>query len=271
MKSRKHPGRSIFMAFIVIFLYAPILYTIIFSFNSSKSLTTFSGFSLKWYAKMFQTKSMMEALAYTIVVALLATIISTFVGTITAIGLSKSRKVMRNVVEQVNQLPIMNPEIVTAIGLLMLFSALHISKGFVTMLLAHIMFCIPYVILSIMPKLRSLNPNLAEAAMDLGATPWQALTKVIVPECMPGIISGALIAFTMSFDDFVISYFVTGNGVSNISILVYTEARRINPSINALSTLIVLIISVCLLFANVIPVMKERKIKKEELKAKIAE
>lgn len=259
MMKTKKPFRSFFMALIVIFLYAPIVYTIFFSFNSSKSLTKFTGFSLKWYEKMFQTKSMMEALIYTIVVAILATIISTVVGTITAIGLSKSRKMVKNVVEQVNQLPIMNPEIVTAIGLLMLFSAFHIPKGFLTMLLAHIMFCIPYVILSIMPKLRSLNPNLAEAAMDLGATPWQALVKVIVPECMPGIISGALIAFTMSFDDFVISYFVTGNGVTNISILVYTEARRINPSINALSTLIVVIISITLLFANVIPMMKERK------------
>ncbi len=259
---KKKPLRSVFMAFIVIFLYAPILYTIIFSFNSSKSLTKFTGFSLKWYEKMFETNSMMEALFYTILVAVIATIVSTIVGTITAIGLSKSRKIMKNVVEQVNQLPIMNPEIVTAIGLLMLFSALHIGKGLVTMLLAHIMFCIPYVILSIMPKLRSLNPNLAEAAMDLGATPWQALIKVIVPECMPGIISGALIAFTMSFDDFVISYFVTGNGVSNISILVYTEARRINPSINALSTLIVVIISVTLLLANIVPSLKDKKIKK---------
>ncbi len=139
------------------------------------------------------------------------------------------------------------------------------------MLLAHIMFCIPYVILSIMPKLRTLNPNLAEAAMDLGATPWQALTKVIVPQCMPGIISGALIAFTMSFDDFVISYFVSGNGVTNISILVYTESRRINPSINALSTLIVVIITVCLLTANVVPMMKEKRLKAQEMKAKIAE
>jgi len=263
MKKKKQPLRTIFMALIVIFLYAPIVYTIVFSFNSSKSLTRFTGFSLKWYEKMFQTNSMMEALFYTIAVAVLATVISTIVGTITAIGLSKSRKVMKNTVEQVNQLPIMNPEIVTAIGLLMLFSALHLSKGFVTMLLAHIMFCIPYVILSIMPKLRSLNPNLAEAAMDLGATPWQALVKVIVPECMPGIISGALIAFTMSFDDFVISYFVTGNGVSNISILVYTEARRINPSINALSTLIVVIITITLLLANIIPVMKERNSTKD--------
>jgi len=264
MKKKKYVFSKIFLGLMVGFLYAPILYTIVFSFNESKSLTKFTGFSLKWYEKMFSSNTMMEAVIYTILCAVLATIISTVAGTITAIGLSKSKKVVKGVVEQVNQLPIMNPEIVTAIGLLMLFSAVHIKKGFLTMLLAHIMFCIPYVILSIMPKLRSLNPNIAEAAMDLGATPWQALVKVIVPQCMPGIISGALIAFTMSFDDFVISYFVTGNGVSNISILVYSEARRINPSINALSTLIVLIITVALVLANVIPALREKRIKKAQ-------
>ena len=259
MKNKKHIGSNIFMVLIVIFLYAPIVYTIIFSFNDSKSLTKFAGFSLRWYEKMFSDRSMMEALFYTIACAIIATVISTIVGTITAIGLSKSRKIVKNMVEQVNQLPIMNPEIVTAIGLLMLFSFAHIEKGFFTMVLAHIMFCIPYVILSVMPKLRTLNPNLAEAAMDLGCTPWQALVKVIVPQCLPGIISGALIAFTMSFDDFVISYFVTGNGVSNISILVYTESRRVNPSINALSTLIVAIITVSLILVNVIPGILAKK------------
>ena len=258
-KKKKKIGSTVFMVLMVLFLYAPIIYTIVFSFNEGKSLTNFTGFSLKWYSKMFANKTMMESLFYTIACAVLATAISTVVGTITAIGLSKSRRAVKSVVEQLNQLPIMNPEIVTAIGLLMLFSAIHIEKGFFTMLIAHIMFCIPYVILSVMPKLRTLNPNIAEAAMDLGATPWQALTKVIVPQCMPGIISGALIAFTMSFDDFVISYFVTGNGVSNISILVYTESRRVNPSINALSTLIVLIITVALILVNVIPSIASKK------------
>ena len=156
----------------------------------------------------------------------------------------------------------MNPEIVTAIGLLMFFSALSVNKGFVTLLLAHVMFCTPYVMLSVTPKLRSLDPNLADAAMDLGATPWQALVKVIVPQVMPGIISGALIAFTMSFDDFVISYFVTGNGVSNISILVYTMSKRVNPSINALSTLVIFIITAVLIIVNIIPVLRDRRRKK---------
>lgn len=252
-------GGKILLAATMIFFYLPILYIIVFSFNDSRSLTKLGGFSLRWYEKMFADSTMMEAVGYTIVIALLATIISTIAGTLAAIGLSRSRKVLRNIVEQVNNLPIMNPEIVTAIGLLMFFSAIGIKKGFLTLLLAHIMFCTPYVMLSVSPKLRSLDPNLADAALDLGATPIQALTKVIVPQIMPGIVSGALIAFTMSFDDFIISYFVTGNGVQNISILVYTMSKRINPSINALSTLVILLITVGLILANVVPILKEKK------------
>ena len=264
-RKRKRIFGACIMGFLVAFFYAPILYMIIYSFNDSRSLTKFSGFSLQWYEKMFNDSTMMESLFYTIAIAVLATVISTFVGTITAIGLSKSKRILKNIVEQVNQIPIMNPEIVTAIGLLMFFSAIHVRKGFMTLLLAHIMFCVPYVILSIMPKLRSLNPNLMEAAMDLGATPWQALTKVVVPQIMPGIVSGALIAFTMSFDDFIISYFVTGNGVSNISITVYTMSKRVNPSINALSTLIIVILTVVLVIMNVVPAMIERGKKKRIL------
>lgn len=246
------------MALLLVFFYAPILFMIIFSFNSSKSLTHFTGFSLRWYEAMLKNHGMMESLYVTIIVALLATIISTIVGTITAIGLSKSKKVLRAFVSQVNDFPIMNPEIVTAIGLMLLFITFQIEKGFVTLLLAHIAFCIPYVILSIMPKIKSLDPNLADAAMDLGATPWQALVKVIVPQIMPGIVSGALIAFTMSFDDFVISYFVTGQGVKNLSIMVYTMSKRINPSVNAISTLVVLLITITLTIVNVLPMIRKK-------------
>ena len=231
---------------------------IIFSFNSSKSLTHFTGFSLRWYEAMLKNHGLMESLYVTIIIALLATIISTIVGTITAIGLSKSKKVLRAFVSQVNDFPIMNPEIVTAIGLMLLFITFQIEKGFVTLLLAHIAFCIPYVILSIMPKIKSLDPNLADAAMDLGATPWQALVKVIVPQIMPGIVSGALIAFTMSFDDFVISYFVTGQGVKNLSIMVYTMSKRINPSVNAISTVVVLLITITLIIVNVLPMIRKK-------------
>ena len=246
------------MALLLVFFYAPILFMIIFSFNSSKSLTHFTGFSLCWYEAMLKNHGMMESLNVTIIIALLATIISTIIGTITAIGLSKSKKVLRAFVSQVNDFPIMNPEIVTAIGLMLLFITFQIEKGFVTLLLAHIAFCIPYVILSIMPKIKSLDPNLADAAMDLGATPWQALVKVIVPQIMPGIVSGALIAFTMSFDDFVISYFVTGQGVKNLSIMVYTMSKRINPSVNAISTLVVLLITITLIIVNVLPMIRKK-------------
>lgn len=246
------------MALLLVFFYAPILFMIIFSFNSSKSLTHFTGFSLRWYEAMLKNHGMMESLYVTIIIALLATIISTIIGTITAIGLSKSKKVLRAFVSQVNDFPIMNPEIVTAIGLMLLFITFQIEKGFVTLLLAHIAFCIPYVILSIMPKIKSLDPNLADAAMDLGARPWQALVKVIVPQIMPGIVSGALIAFTMSFDDFVISYFVTGQGVKNLSIMVYTMSKRINPSVNAISTLVVLLITITLTIVNVLPMIRKK-------------
>ena len=258
-KSKHSLASKILLGLTVLFFYLPIIYIVVFSFNDSRSLTHFSGFSLQWYEKMFSDRTMMEAVGYTIFVAVVATIVSTVVGTLAAIGLSRSRKLLRNVVEQVNNLPVMNPEIVTAIGLLMFFSSLGVSKGLTTMLLAHIMFCTPYVILSVTPKLRSLDPNLADAALDLGATPLQALTKVIVPQIMPGIISGALIAFTMSFDDFVISYFVTGNGVNNISILVYTMSKRVNPSINALSTLVITLITVTLVIVNVVPIIREKR------------
>lgn len=262
MKESKGFFRKGYLALLTIFFYLPIVYTVVFSFNSSRSLTHFDGFSFRWYEKMFHDASMMQSIFYTIAIAVLATLISTVIGTITAIGLSKSRHIVRSVVEQVNDLPIMNPEIVTAIGLLMFFSALGARKGFGTMLLAHVMFCTPYVILSVSPKLRSLDPNLADAALDLGATPWQALIKVIVPQIRPGIVAGALIAFTMSFDDFIISYFVTGNGVNNISIMVYTMSKRVNPSINALSTVIIVIITAVLLLANIVPLIREKKERK---------
>ena len=259
MKKKTSVGSKIILTLTMLFFYLPILYIIIFSFNDSRSLTKFSGFSLRWYEKMFADSTMMEAVLYTVIIAVIATVVATVVGTITAIGLSKSRKVVQKMVERINDLPVMNPDIVTAISLLMFFSVLTVKKGFGTLLIAHIMFCIPYVMLSVTPKLRSLDPNLIDAAMDLGATPFQALTKVIVPQIKPGIVSGALIAFTMSFDDFVISYFTTGNGVNNISILVYTMSKRVNPSINALSTIVILLITLVLGVVNIVPIVREKR------------
>lgn len=250
------------IALAIIFFYLPILLMILLSFNDSRSLSSWQGFSLQWYQQLFRDREVVQAVVNTIAVACISTVISTIVGTLTAIGISKSGKFLREIVLNINNLPILNPEIVTAIGMMLLFSSLGLSKGFWTVLIAHIAFCIPYVILSVLPKLRSLDDNVAEAALDLGATPWQALRKVIVPQIMPGIISGALIAFTMSFDDFVITYFVTGNGFKNISILVYTMSKRINPTINALSSILVLIITIVLVLINVLPLIKNRKERK---------
>ena len=261
---KKNIFQKIYLGLILLFFYFPIAYVILFSFNESKSLTSFTGFSLKWYDKLFASRTMMESVYYSVMVAVIATIVSTIIGTIVAIGLSKSNKVVKEIVTQVNNLPMLNPDIVTAIGLMLFFSTLNIPTGFGTMLLAHIIFCIPYVILSIMPKLRQLDDNLAEAALDLGCTPFQALYKVILPQIKEGIVSGALIAFTMSFDDFVISYFTTGPGVSNISIMVYSSVKRINPSVNALSTLIVVAITIILIIKNLLPQLSNIRRKKHE-------
>ncbi len=263
MKNKKIFSK-IFLTIVMLFFYLPIIYVVFFSFNESRSLTHFTGFSLKWYEKMFNNRMMMESVYYTVVIAVIATIVSTIIGTITAIGLSKSKRIVRELVTQTNNLPMLNPEIVTAIGLMLFFKSLNMQTGFVTLLLAHIIFCIPYVILSIMPKLRQLDDNIAEAALDLGCTPFQALYKVIIPQILPGIVSGALIAFTMSFDDFIISYFVTGPGINNISTFVYSSVKRINPSVNALSALIIFAITVILIIINVVPYLKEKRMKKAQ-------
>lgn len=264
MKKKKGLFSKVFFWVVMAFFYLPIIYVVFFSFNSSKSLSHFSGFSLKWYESMFNNRNIMEAIFYTVLCAVLATLISTIIGTITAIALSKNRKVVRELVTQVNNLPMLNPEIVTAIGFMLFFASLGIQTGFMTMLLAHVAFCIPYVILSIMPRLRRLDPNMAEAALDLGCTPWQAMWKVIIPQIKGGIIAGALVAFSMSFDDFVISMFTTGPGVSNISIYVYSSVKRVNPTINALSAIIVYVVTAVLILVNVIPMIKDRRKKKNE-------
>ena len=253
MKKSKGTILKIILGLVLLFLYLPIVYTIVFSFNSSKSLSVFKGFSLKWYEKMFNSGEIMDAIFYTIIVAVLTTVISTVVGTITAIGMSKSKKVIRKSIEQINDFPIMNPEIVTAIGLLMFFSAVAIRKGFVTMLLAHIMFCIPYVILSIMPKLRSLDPNLIDAALDLGATPMQALWKVIIPEVRPGMISGFMLALTLSIDDFAVTVFTIGNqGLETLSTYIYADARKggLTPELRPLSAIIFVVVLALLIAIN---------------------
>lgn len=209
------------------------------------------GFTFKWYKSLIHNESIMSALYYTVIVALLSSVIATVIGTISAIGIHKMNGKSRKLMLNVNYLPVLNPDIVTAVALMSLFVFLNIEFGFTTMLLAHIMFNIPYVILSVLPKVKQMPQNIEEAAMDLGATPMYALRKVILPQIKPGIISGFLIAFTMSIDDFIISFFNTGNGVSNLSIEIYGMARRgIKPEINALSTIMFVVVLGLLLLSN---------------------
>lgn len=247
----------IYIAVCFLFFYLPIVVTMIYSFNSSKSLTNWTGFSLRWYGQLIDDASIMKAVYVSVTIALFATAVSTVLGTITAIGLSKSRKIIKDTILNINNIPIMSPDIVIAIGLMILFSSIMMPKGYITMLLAHIAFCTPYVVTSVYPKVRQLDPAIADAAMDLGATPFEALVKVIIPMLKDGIYAGILLAFTMSFDDFVISYFVTGNGVQNISIIVYNMTKRTNPTINALSTIVILVIAITLIVSKIVP--KEAK------------
>ena len=240
------------------FFYLPILVTVLYSFNSSKSLTHFTGFSMKWYAELIRDREIMQAVYVSLTIAIISTVVSTVLGTITAIGLSGNKKLVREWILNVNNFPIMNPEIVTAIGLMLLFSSFRLEKGYLTMLLAHIAFSTPYVITSVYPKVRELDPNIANAALDLGATPAQALWRVIIPMIKPGIYAGMLLAFTMSFDDFVISYFVSGNGVMNISIIVYNMTKRTNPTINALSTIVISVIIITVLIVKLVPVLRKK-------------
>ena len=259
MKRKLSIGPKLYIVLMYAFFYLPILVTMVFSFNSSKSLTSFSGFSLRWYEKLVTDSNIIAAVYVSVSIALIATLVSTVLGTITAIGLSKSKKILKVWILNVNNMPIMNPEIVTAIGLMILFTSARMERGYITMLLAHIAFCTPYVIVSVYPKVRAMDHNLADVAMDLGATPYQALMKVILPMLKPGIFAGMLLAFTMSIDDFVISYFVTGNGVSNISIIVYNMTKRTNPTINALSTILILVVVIVLVLVEVIPRIVKRR------------
>ena len=251
-KQRRFPS-SLWIVFALAFLYLPLVIMAVFSFNDSKSLSSWSGFSLRWYQELFVNQQMIDAIIVSVSIAILSTVVSTVLGTITAIGISKSKPILRKIVLQVNNLPIMNPDIVTGISLMLLFSFVKVEKGYLTMLLAHIAFCTPFVITNVLPKVRQLDVNLADAAMDLGATPFQALTKVIIPQIKPGIISGALLAFTMSFDDFIISYFVSGNGIENISIVIYNMSKRTNPSIYALATIILIVVLFVVMLGTIIP------------------
>ena len=247
----KNPLKKLYLLLILIFMYALIAVMIVFSFNESRQLGHWTGFSLKWYEQLFNNSQIMSALMYTVVVALLAAVIATAVGTITAIGLHGYGKFSKSLIMNITYIPVVNPDIITGLSLMMLFMFANIKLGFFTMLIAHVVFCIPYVIFSVMPKLRQINFSKYEAAQDLGATPSQALQKVILPELMPGILSGFMLSFTLSIDDFVVSFFTTGNGVTNLSTIIYSMTKRdVNPTINALSTLMFATVLILLILIN---------------------
>lgn len=240
-----------YLGLIFLFLYAPIIVLIVFSFNNSKSRGQWGGFTLKWYLDMLQDRQIKEALYYTILIAVLSTLIATVAGTMAALGIHNMNRFARTALLNLNNMPVLNPDIVTGVALMTLFISINMKLGFFTMLIAHVVFSTPYVILAVLPKLRQMNRHMAEAAMDLGATQTVALWKVVIPEIMPGIVSGALIAFTLSIDDFVISFFTAGSEVTNLSILIYSMAKRgVKPSINALSTIMFVTVVVLLLIIN---------------------
>ncbi|MCD7857171.1 MAG: ABC transporter permease [Clostridiales bacterium] len=262
-----------------VFLYAPIVVLIVFSFNSSKSRTVWTGFSLEWYRDLFEDSRILSALITTLEVSVLAMIISTVLGTMAAIGFFNMKKRPRSVCMAVNNIPMTNADIITGVSLMLLFvfaigvfnstlgsvTGTELKMGFGTLLLAHITFDIPYVILSVMPKLRQCDPNIEEAALDLGATPWQAFTKVVLPEIQPGVVNGAIMAFTMSVDDFVISYFTAGSNTSTLAMEIYSMTRkRISPEINALSTLLFAVVLSLLAVVNIRSAQQERAAARRE-------
>ena len=247
----KNKLSQLYLNLIFVFLYAPIIILMIFSFNESK-YRVWTGFSLKWYVELFHDRQIMEALYNTLFVAVIAAVLSTIIGTIAAIGIDRMKKWQKTAVMDVTMLPVLNPDIVTGISLMLLFYIAKLPTGRFTLILAHMAFCIPYVILSVMPKLRQTNKNTYEAALDLGATPALATWKITLPEIMPGVITGLLMAFTLSIDDFIVSYFTTGPGVENLSILIYNAAKKgVSPSINALSALMFAVILILLVIINI--------------------
>ena len=243
--------KKCYLGIVLVFLYVPIVVLIVQSFNAGKSRAKWEGFSFRWYAELFQDRAIMDALQVTLVIAVLAMIISTILGTLAAIGIHAMKKRPQAAMLTLTNIPNTMPDIVTGISLMLLFLFTKVERGFVTMLFAHITFDVPYVILSVMPKLKQMNRHSYEAALDLGATPTYALTHVIIPEIKQGIITGAMLSFTLSLDDFVISYFTTSPLVQNLSTLIYSKARiGIEPSLNALSALMFIALLILLLIVN---------------------
>lgn len=256
---------------LLVLLYAPIVFITVFSFTESKVLGSWTGFSLELYRNLFSGgmadggSSLIKALENTVLIALTSAIVSTILGTIAAIGIYNLRQRKKKAILFLNNLPMINPDIITGVSLFLLFVFLHISQGYMTVILAHITFCTPYVVLSVLPKISQMDPNLYEAAIDLGATPGQALRKIVIPELRPGMVSGFILSFTMSLDDFVVTFFTRGTiGLETLSTFIYTDARRggLTPELRPVMTIIFLIILILLLVINL---RKSRQIKAEEI------
>lgn len=252
--------RKIYIALIFIFLYAPIGTLIVLSFNSSKTRAKWGGFTLKWYASLFENDAILQALGNTLLIALLSSLFATIIGTIACISMQGMKKRYRSILMGITNIPMLNAEIVTGISLMLLFIFFGVKFGFMTILLAHITFNIPYVILSVMPRMKQLNPSTYEAALDLGASHLQAFFKVVFPDLLPGILSGFLMAFTMSLDDFIITHFTKGPGIDTLSTKIYTEVKKgIKPEMYALSTLIFVSVLVLLILINCTPKNPRKK------------
>lgn len=269
MSTKRSAFGRLLMAMVFIFLYAPIAVLIVFSFNTLKSRTTWGGFTFDWYIELFKDSQILSSLSTTLSVSIISALIATVVGTFTAIGLSQMHKRWRSPILAINNVPVMNADIVTGVSLCLLFvslgSFLKFDLGYGTLLIAHVTFNIPYVILSVMPKIQQMDKNLVDAAQDLGCTWMQAFWKVMLPELRPGIVNGMIIAFTMSIDDFVISYFTAGESVQTLSMTIYAMTRRrISPKINAISTLLFVAVMALLIIVNV------REFRQDERKKKHA-
>ncbi|MBQ4243010.1 MAG: ABC transporter permease subunit, partial [Lachnospiraceae bacterium] len=242
---------KIYMGIIFVFMYAPILTLIVLSFNSSKSRARWGGFTLQWYANLFSDNVVLNAMANTLIIALISTVAATVIGTMTCVGLMGLRRRSRAFIMGVTNIPMINADIVTGISLMLLFKVLHFETGFITVLLAHITFNIPYVMLAVLPRMKTINPNVYEAAVDLGAGPLYAFRKAVLPDLMPAVLSGSLMAFTMSIDDFIITYFTKGSGFDTLSTKIYNEVKRgIQPEIYALSSIIFVMVIILLAASN---------------------
>ena len=268
---------KIYTALVMVFLFAPIAILLVFSFNDAKSLSVFSGFSFHWYRELFRDDETLKAVRNTLVLAVSAALISTAMGTAAAVGINRLRsKVLRQAMDSVTNIPMINPDIITGISLMLMFVFVgHLfgaatSLNFVTMLIAHITFCLPYVILQVLPKLQQMDKALPEAAMDLGCTPLRAFFKVEIPELFPGILTGMIMAFTMSLDDFVISYFTSGPGFQTLPVLIYSMTKKaVKPTIYSLATIIFFVILALLTVTNLIDSDTDKAVKEAKKKKKL--